>query len=466
MALAQRLNELAVANSEGLLNDDEYRLLRQNVFEQYSSNVMIPVEVSIVPITRQHVQARATTPSTNHRRPTAKLLPPLPSQHKPPPSPVRVKPTVSSGVANLLRRATGRKPSTTVHDTPTTKDTRKGSGVNPPANDTPKRGVLIPRLLHRKPADLTPLRTDASRAAPDTSHPTRQPNTRSDSYRSDSPLSPAGSARHLAPPHSPSLREKSIPTVYDVFDDDNLTTAKDIRDAIAITEDEVRRLVEAFNNLEGSTLRRLQKQKARRLPTTTPASVNVLLEGREWREHRLVLSPSSPLFDVKERHNLASVDGTGDGISIRSQSSNKTTLSQSKSISSLPKHPPAKHPPGSPLSPHFRTSVTLARKNSTSSMSSQGTSFTSAALLGANTSSSLFRSASHLGLRKLRERDNPGMVSRETLGMVDPNEDGDDAEIADIRRRREDLIARYTARLEFLRAKRKGAELHEKLLRK
>jgi len=69
MALAQRLNELATANSEGLLkyalalwlpvhlvtsisSDDEYRLLRQNVFEQYSSNAVIPVESPIVPIVR------------------------------------------------------------------------------------------------------------------------------------------------------------------------------------------------------------------------------------------------------------------------------------------------------------------------------------------------------------------------------------------------------------------------------
>jgi hypothetical protein len=46
-------------------------------------------------------------------------------------------------------------------------------------------------------------------------------------------------------------------------------------------------------------------------------------------------------------------------------------------------------------------------------------------------------------------------------------EDGDeDAELSDIRKRREDLVSRYTARLEFLKAKLKGAELHEKLLRK
>jgi len=37
-------------------SDDEYRLLRQNVFEQYSGNMVIPVEAPIVPTARVRVQ--------------------------------------------------------------------------------------------------------------------------------------------------------------------------------------------------------------------------------------------------------------------------------------------------------------------------------------------------------------------------------------------------------------------------
>jgi hypothetical protein len=82
MALAERLNELATANLEGLLrytialcahcpvfcahllvsSDDEYRLLRQNVFEQYSGNMVIPVEAPIVPTSRVRVQLRGGEP--------------------------------------------------------------------------------------------------------------------------------------------------------------------------------------------------------------------------------------------------------------------------------------------------------------------------------------------------------------------------------------------------------------------
>jgi hypothetical protein len=34
--LAERLQELAVANDEGLIDDEEYRVLRQNLFEKYA----------------------------------------------------------------------------------------------------------------------------------------------------------------------------------------------------------------------------------------------------------------------------------------------------------------------------------------------------------------------------------------------------------------------------------------------
>ena len=369
-------------------------------------------------------------------------------QHKPPfdqrkSPPSRAKPSTASGVVNLIRRATGRKPSTTVHETSLSEGTHRGGNV---INDLPNRSTLVPRL-HRKVSKLPPLITDTSRTMPESSHPAYVSNIRA-------PLSPTGSAS-IVPP-SPSIRETVTSTISDVFDDDNLTSAKDIRAAITTSEDEARKLIDAFNDLEASALRRFQRQNARRLPVTTP-NVNVLLEGREWREHRLIPSPSSPIFDFKERHMLNSADSTGDGISIRSGSSHNTSLSQVKSISSLPKYSPS-----SPLSSHFRIpSFYPARKHSVSSISSQRTSFTSTRMLAVTPSSALSRSTSHLTLPKLEG--NIDNISTENLGL----EDGDDeSEVWDIRRRREELVARYTARLEFLRAKLKGAELHEKLVGK
>jgi hypothetical protein len=358
-------------------------------------------------------------------------------------APSRTKLSATSGMVNLIRKATGRRPPATVHETPLTKDTRRGDGL-------PKRSTLVPRLPHRKLAELPPIVTDTSRTLPQSSH---HSNARLEKARPLPPVSPSGSVRRIVPSSS-SMRETITTTMSDVFDDDKLTSAKDIRATIATSEDEARKLVDAFNELEASALRRFQRQHARRLPVTTP-DVNVLLEGREWREHRLIPSPSSPVFDFKERYMLNSADSTGDGISIRSGSSHQTSMSQAKSISSL-----RKNPLSSPLSTHFRTPPLFpARKNSISSVSSQTFSFNSTRMLAVTSSSSLPRSGSHLALPKLKGKN----ASKESIGL----EDGDDeSEISDIRRRREELVARYTARSEFLRAKLKGAELHEKLLRK
>ncbi|KAG8816501.1 hypothetical protein FRC17_000306 [Serendipita sp. 399] len=49
VTLAQRLDELATANADGLLSDDEYRILRQNLFERFGSvAAQIPAEQSLI----------------------------------------------------------------------------------------------------------------------------------------------------------------------------------------------------------------------------------------------------------------------------------------------------------------------------------------------------------------------------------------------------------------------------------
>ena len=382
-------------------SDDEYRLLRHNAFEQYSTNV---VDSPVVPVVRP--------PPT-----TIQKLPPKSPAKSPSPRPK--SPSVT--VASLLRRATGRKSSSTSK-----------------SPDTSKRGV-IPRLLQKKPAELPFHRTDLC-SHTDLQSP-RIPHARAYDSSLHAHTSGHSSPRRKPAPISPSLTS----AISDVFDDDDLSTSGDIKAIISSTEAELQRLVDAFNSLEATAARRIRKQNAHRLPSSTPANINVVLGGKEWREHRLIPSPSSPIFDQK---SLLS-----DGLSIRSGSSNKTTLSQSKSMASLPRH----HPPESPLSPHFRTP---SISHSISSVSSHGT---SSGLLGISIASVASRSTSQLPLQKLKE--NAAMCSTDTIGL-DPDDGGAESELVDIQRRREDLIARYSTRLDYLKAKLKGAELHEKLLRK
>ena len=62
---------------------------------------------------------------------------------------------------------------------------------------------------------------------------------------------------------------------------------------------------------------------------------------------------------------------------------------------------------------------------------------------------------------------NAGFPTLETVNEAsDPALAVLESEMADIRRRRAEVVARYEAKLELLRAKLKGAEIHEKLLKR
>lgn len=84
---------------------------------------------------------------------------------------------------------------------------------------------------------------------------------------------------------------------------------------------------------------------------------------------------------------------------------------------------------------------------------------------GANNSSvSLARSAHVMASVPEDDARSAADTVTTTVRVEDEMEDGDEME--DIRRRREEVQSRYGARLDYLRAKLKSAELHEKLMRK
>lgn len=468
------------------------------------------------------------------------------------PSPSRPKLTVSSGVASLLSKASGRRTPKPAREPTTPRNTRSKSPRHDISNTTSSSGgtlklsVMIPRLLHRKPPYI---RTESPRPLTDTlnasrahsvppslslalplTSPTRSTFPHSASNKSATSLHlsvPSESTSYLGNSPASSIRHSQGKNV-DVFADDNLSSSTSILTTIFATEDELRTLIDAFQALESRTRRRIQKRRAHRLPTSTPASVDILLEGREWREHRRIpsLSSSSPRVDSCHRHLSAStttLDGlASDGTSIRSASSINTSLSKISSVAKISNSPSRNFlgpvSAGPPLSTLFRTvsingvkNLTTPRKDSVSSMATSTSSYYSRS--GATTpnwndslhppgsvtsaggnmqlpspSSRLSRSKSHLGLKGLKGSSR--MFSKETLismsssngedrmaastdisSPVSPikppeSEYEDDPEVINIKRRKEDLITRYHLRLEFLRAKLKSAELHERLLRK
>ncbi|KAJ7067027.1 hypothetical protein C8F01DRAFT_656509 [Mycena amicta] len=437
--LANQLNELALANSDGLLNDDEYRLLRRNLFERYSGVDI--VSVSPTPAIKsprwKHVEL------VDH--------PPLRAQV----TPTRSK--MSELASFLLRRATGRKPT-------------------PPSPNIIK--LSMPRMFSKKHEDTSSSDTESS-SATRTSHGSRKTDSSkaSGSLLPTSPSKPISSPIRanfdLAPPTSPSrsaFPAAPPPSKYDVvpggsgdiFDDDNLHTSEAIRKAITLVEAEGRRLVTAFNDLETSAViryRREHPQRSGSTSNTTPQRPPISL-------------PSNVNKHTKNRSRSNSQRNT-DGQSIRSSSSLRTTKSTASLFQSASTPPPAfsqSTPPAASSSPWGTRLSSLRRKGSVSSLSSQPSSFLSVGRAAGSSglsrsSSSVSRSTSHLPLPVPSPSTSSGASTMmELLNSPAPEQGGE--ELAEVRRRRAEMVGRCEARLEYLRVKLKTAELHEKLLRK
>ncbi|KAF7374816.1 hypothetical protein MSAN_00367400 [Mycena sanguinolenta] len=379
--LAAQLNDLAIANADGLLNDDEYRLLRQNLFERYAGGVEILSVTS--PTTGKHVSA----PRRKHVQVVEQ--PTIRAPAAPHVTPARSK---ISGVAGLFRRATGRSKST------------------PPAPSppTPIKLNLIPRMFSKKPDDNS-YDTDSSSV-------TRHSSSRSASRKGSSvgssvdlphlaqtrpkgltsPASPTRRKADPTPPSSPlranfdsaprspsrSAFSSTTQSKYDVipgasndiFDDDNLSTSEAIRRAIAAVEAEGRRLVAAFNDLETSAViryRREHPQRQRAGPSTAPyrPSLNPI-PGPS--------SGSGGSSHTQTPNRSRSNSYRAETQSIRSNSSLRTTKSiasflHSSSPSPAPPSAFSQSTPPQSTSPSTWTArlPSLRRKGSAASLASQ-----------------------------------------------------------------------------------------------
>ncbi|KAF9052513.1 hypothetical protein BDZ89DRAFT_1056853 [Hymenopellis radicata] len=417
MALAQRLNELATANSEGLLNDEEYRLLRQDVFERHAGQHIDAPTVTIVGRSR----APSAASSSSRKVVFQPLTPPPQIPRTSSPSPHPAKTSITSGVTTFLKRATSRK-------------APKDNSVRASGTTNSLKRAFTPRKLTRKQS-LSSIHTTSSGT---TTHDARSVSSHKASLSSDTfspPLSPTRSTfpnRNLTPP-----RQFTLETGDDIFEDGGLSTSKELIQFINDLEEEGRRVMKAFDELEQSTASRPSKQD---IDHQTPGhtTTTILLTDPDWRDptsKSAMLLPDARM-PKHQRHT------SNDALSVRSASSMKAKpLSRSTSSRASP----------------FQATP-LHRKGSLSSLSSQGTSSLSVRPALSN-HGSLSRSAGHLPLSILRE----GERSSDT---VDLGSEEMDTDVMDIRRRRLDVAGRYEARLEYLRARLKGAELHEKLLKK
>ncbi|KAJ7696022.1 hypothetical protein B0H17DRAFT_1054605 [Mycena rosella] len=465
--LAQRLNELAVANSEGLLNDDEYRLLRQDLFQRFSSTTAVPTEIPLVPLASSrpavHISAATAPPdkrkSVDSRRVSISTSPNFIVEKQRTPS-MHSRSSMTSGVASFFRRATGRHASHDFSDS---------SSIYSATSAAPSESTNRFRRLSKK-TSASSLGTDRGDAV---SISSRRTNNVSSPAESSLPASSVRSVRRLpTPPSSFPTRLPGVESRYAGMapepdastDAEGADTVQTIRREMLSVEAEGRRLMDAFSGLELSTL-----TKRRRTAATSP------------RDSVATLVPDARSMHSVRRPRKGSDAADTDGASLRSATSAGTAASgpSRRGRSALKPGGPVQMQAAGFLSSANSSRVgSLHRKNSVSSIGSStsrlgiGGNGGSGGLmvppvpplplgmsLGQMGSTPSLRSTSHLPMGVVREDE-----AVLTVDVDDEREFG--LEMEELRRRREEVAARYEARLGYLRAKLKGAALHEKLLSK
>jgi len=263
---------------------------------------------------------------------------------------------------------------------------------------------------------------------------------------------------------------RNATNIHNVFDEEHLTTAKEITQEILNVEAEAKRLVDAFNGLEVTTLAKAQRHHIR--PSLKSADF-----GRGS-------NPESNWGLDSDGRSQRRINLADDSISMVSATTAGTapsvTVSMARSYSSKKIARTKLTPLNTPTSVLTNSRPgSLHRKNSSSSVASERrlgktmappvptllNSISHGHLKAANGSNvSLVRSTGHLPMNTVRE--GADLFATGTINAIRLDPEDVETDIEDIRRRREEVRQRYDARLEYLRAKLKGAQLHEKLMRK
>jgi hypothetical protein len=328
------------------------------------------------------------------------------------PESVRSKMSAAASLSGLFRRATSRKSFTS----PSRSSSNDSMSIISITSTRPQSRSFPLRSLGRK-SSRGSLRSEASQSQEALSAQEMDTTIRR-------PITPS-SRRHVhnTPPSAFSTRgirvtPRSTQTLDDV-NGNHTQSVKEIRQEIEAVEAEGMRLLDAFNGLELSTLTRSQ----RRPPGTIPIS-------------------------------NSSIRTDSDAMSINSGGSASMSIKLSTS--------------GRIASPIVSQPISISRKNSISSMSSRGKSTMGSSIgrlgTGSTSSLNLSRSPGYSTLATVDEKTvplgSPSFTTNDTVVQTLENE------MMDIRKRRAEVVARYEARLELLRAKLKGAEMHEKLLKR
>ncbi|KAG6896603.1 hypothetical protein C0992_007171 [Termitomyces sp. T32_za158] len=341
----------------------------------------------------------------------------------------RSKGSVTSGVTSFLRRATSRRTAAGSIDFSDTSSTFSAASIK---TNILKRGP-------NKKSSAASVRTTTSRNQVDNV----SISSRMGSQTDHSPHPPVSisrsnaSIRRLATPPSsfpsrlPGETYRTSAFHTDIFDDERLQTTTEIRQEISAIEAEVRRLMDAFNGLEMTTLAKLHRHQGPNILADTRVSMSAPTTLRR------VLIADSDMTSLKSATSASSMAKSARGNYASPNSARSGSLRRINSSSSVNAEERKTGERGPPPVPALSASYGGLGVGSVSSVSLTRSHFTMSAVVG----------------------DEPPLPQPRMEGKMED-------EMDDIQRRRVEVSERYAVRLEYLRAKLKGAQLREKLARK
>ncbi|KAI5886026.1 uncharacterized protein SCHCODRAFT_02706425 [Schizophyllum commune H4-8] len=528
--LAQRLDELALANKDGLLSDDEYRLLRQSAFERFTQDGQadLPKEAHVVPVMSLQVPQHRPHASTSLPgvyepeylqkmrliAPYAETRAPSPhrvefSPHSPRPHSMMSmksdavlsasgstpgKPAERNKVAGLMRRATSRrrlKPDQPPKDDDGKKGSRFVSGLtkllsprkerrSKSVDPGPRRGPPSSVRTKRASSPGSPSKASRRTAGPSEpgsptspTYPT-SPKTRPSIFSTSTHASSKGSLFSLGSPLKASRKpsfsrrpssSRSKPSSIGLFSNSASTSASNGSPTKAISS--------RSTALTPELLAALLTDETN-LAEARPAEIRRAIDGVE-EERRVVLDA----FEGLEMSVLARMQRQGHlsshaGAWTAEWGIRRTSVPQSASTPLQPPASPLRLSVAAPArmranSSPRRPTHARARLGSTagqSFVSTAGQSFVSTAGQSfVSTQSHISASATGMPRHSRQQGSITSMVSFSAPSGDAEEDDRSMDELEDVRRRRGEVVARYEARLEYLRALMRGAEIRERVRR-
>ncbi|KZT40674.1 hypothetical protein SISSUDRAFT_1060152 [Sistotremastrum suecicum HHB10207 ss-3] len=430
ITLAERLNELSAANNEGLIDDDEFRLLRQSVFQRFAANIKLPSEPSFIPVSRPR-QPTQRSSSSNFQ--FAARSASIRSNSS----------SVASQLSSFFRRPSLKHPVAS----PLPPDQRSVSDMTDGDLTSLSNYGTVRRSSHRtlgRPSKTTALdaRSISSAKSGFTSRSTHAPSSFSPRNLSSSALTLSGNP----------LLNSSSP----VYDEDTLTSAAAIREEISTLEKERKRLIDAFNGLEITYPSKSGREFPRREPSLTSLH-------EETFDERVFNLTGAALKNTSHRRLPANDNNDPRISSSRISSPQSSVISLNHALSNrffpsassqprpavlYPSHvssaptpttilPTFDHTPNRPVESSRRPAIGIENIRQ----------------LTPNPHSA----SPHLPTLKHMVTSGVSLPDSET-GFHPTESDHND-----VRRRRAEVMQRYEARLEFLKAKLRAEELRERL---